>query len=171
MKYVLGGLASLALLLVVVAAFALAGGYNVAATEGHNGLTRWFLATVMRRSVASRATSVNAPTQFTSEQVAEGFSEFDEMCVTCHGAPGRDRGEVGKGLNPRPPKLAEAAKEWSTAELFWIVKHGVKMTGMPGFRTYAFRRTALGGGGFPEAASADQSGKVHRNETGVGQAP
>ena len=133
MKYVLGGLASLALLLVVVAAFALAGGYNVAATEEHNGLTRWFLATVMQRSVASRATSVNAPTQFTSEQVAEGFSEFDEMCVTCHGAPGRERGEVGKGLNPRPPKLAEAAKEWSTAELFWIVKHGVKMTGMPAF--------------------------------------
>jgi hypothetical protein len=27
----------------------------------------------------------------------------------------------------------EAAKEWSTAELFWIVKHGVKMTGMPAF--------------------------------------
>ena len=119
MKYVLGGLASLALLLVVVAAFALAGGYNVAATEGHNGLTRWFLATVMRRSVASRATSVNAPTQFTSEQVAEGFSEFDEMCVTCHGAPGRDRGEVGKGLNPRPPKLAEAAKEWSTPQSYF----------------------------------------------------
>lgn len=133
MKYLVGGLASLALLLVAASAFIFMGGYNVAATDAHSGLTRWFLATAKRRSVATRATSVNAPTQFTTEQIADGFSEFDEMCVACHGAPGRDRGEAGKGLNPRPPNLAEAAKEWSAAELFWIVKHGVKMTGMPAF--------------------------------------
>jgi mono/diheme cytochrome c family protein len=133
MKYVIGGLASLALLIVAAAVFAFFGGYNVAATDTHNGLTQWFLATAMRRSVTTRATSVNAPAQFSSEQIADGFSEYDEMCVTCHGAPGRDRGEAGKGLNPRPPDLAKTAQDWSTGELFWIVKHGVKMTGMPAF--------------------------------------
>jgi mono/diheme cytochrome c family protein len=87
----------------------------------------------MRHSVAARAATVNAPMQFTGKQVADGFSEFDGMCVACHGAPGVERGEVGKGLNPRPPDLAKASESWSTAELFWIVKHGVKMTGMPAF--------------------------------------
>jgi mono/diheme cytochrome c family protein len=133
MKYAVGGLISIALLLLAASVFALAGGYNVAATDAHNAFTHWFLMTTTRRSVAIRAASVNAPAQFTSQQVADGFSEFDEMCVACHGAPGKERGEVGKGLNPRPPNLAKAAKEWTAAELFWIVKHGIKMTGMPAF--------------------------------------
>jgi mono/diheme cytochrome c family protein len=132
-KYLIGGVATLGLLLGAAAATVFAGGYNVAATDQHFGLTRWLLATTMRHSVAARSSTVNAPTQFTDKQVADGFSEFDEMCVACHGGPGVERGEVGKGLNPRPPDLAKASENWSTAELFWIVKHGVKMTGMPAF--------------------------------------
>src|SRR2546423_13483863 len=53
------------------------------------------------------------------------------MCVQCHGAPGRDPGIVGKGLRPPPPVLSEAVRPWDRAELFWIVKNGIKMTGMP----------------------------------------
>jgi mono/diheme cytochrome c family protein len=55
------------------------------------------------------------------------------MCAACHGAPGKERGEIGKGLNPSPPNLAEVASSWSSAELFWILKNGIKMTGMPAF--------------------------------------
>lgn len=51
----------------------------------------------------------------------------------CHGAPGVEPSEAGKGLQPDLPDLAEAVKEWAPAKLFWIVKHGVKMTGTPGF--------------------------------------
>ena len=67
------------------------------------------------------------------DSVLMGASHYGEMCVTCHGAPGVDRDEIGEGLNPRPPKLDRAAKSWSEGQLFWIVKHGVRMTGMPGF--------------------------------------
>jgi hypothetical protein len=55
------------------------------------------------------------------------------MCVACHGAPGKERDEVGRGLMPQPPALAKTAPTWSNGELFWILKHGVKMTGMPAF--------------------------------------
>src|SRR5207248_10259049 len=46
-------------------------------------------------------------------------------------APGKERGEVGQGLNPRPPSLSDAAPGWTPSELFWIVKNGIRMTGMP----------------------------------------
>ena len=69
----------------------------------------------------------------TEELAVRGFADFDEMCVTCHGAPGKERSEIGKGLNPPPPDLATAARRWSDAELFWIIKNGVRMTGMPAF--------------------------------------
>lgn len=58
---------------------------------------------------------------------------FDDMCVQCHGAPGKDPSIVGKGLNPPPPWLPGTVQRWTRAELFWIVKNGVKMTGMPAF--------------------------------------
>jgi mono/diheme cytochrome c family protein len=38
---------------------------------------------------------------------------------------------MGRGLRPQPPPLADVVPEWSTAELFWIAKHGIRMTGMP----------------------------------------
>lgn len=87
----------------------------------------------MRNSVANRATQVGKPMPVTEELAVRGFADFDEMCVTCHGAPGKERGEIGRGLNPRPPDLATAARRWSDAELFWIIKNGVRMTGMPAF--------------------------------------
>ena len=119
--------------ILVGASLVLIGAYNVAATHPHTQLTRWLLYTAMQRSVSLRASSINAPAQFTPEQVKDGFSEFSEMCVTCHGAPGKERGEIGKGLNPPPPDLARVASTWSSAEVFWIVKNGIKMTGMPAF--------------------------------------
>jgi len=65
----------------------------------------------------------------------EGFEHFDEMCTICHGAPGVEQSEIGKGLNPRAPDLSHAATKWAPHQLFWIVKHGIKMTGTPSFGT------------------------------------
>jgi mono/diheme cytochrome c family protein len=62
-----------------------------------------------------------------------GFAHYKEMCVTCHGAPGVQPDETGKGLYPKPPDLAKSIKGWTPAQLFWITKNGIKMTGMPSF--------------------------------------
>jgi mono/diheme cytochrome c family protein len=53
------------------------------------------------------------------------------MCVGCHGAPGVDPAELRDGLNPEPPLLAEHAGHLPLNEVFWVIKHGVRMTGMP----------------------------------------
>jgi hypothetical protein len=53
------------------------------------------------------------------------------MCKSCHGAPGYPAEAVGKGMNPPPPDLKESASEMTPAELFWVTKQGIKMTGMP----------------------------------------
>lgn len=106
---------------------------DVAATGSHTGLTDWVLGTTMERSVRARAARVGEPMAVDSALLVHGFEHYDAMCVDCHGAPGVDRGEFGQGLNPEPPDLAEESHEWSDRELFWITKHGVKMTGMPAF--------------------------------------
>lgn len=124
-----------ALLLLVVGglAFIYSGVYNVAATDAHLGIVQWALGTTMDRSVAARAGDVPEPPPTDSAMLANGFHHFREMCVVCHGAPGVERGELGKGMNPEPPELSEEAAEFSPRELFWITKHGIKMAGMPAF--------------------------------------
>src|SRR3546814_17730570 len=88
------------------------------------------LDTAKHRSVKVQADDVQITTQFTDGQIRRGFEHFRKTCVACHGAPGVERTEMGKGLRPQPPPLAHVVAEWSTEELFWIVKHCLRLTGM-----------------------------------------
>jgi mono/diheme cytochrome c family protein len=44
-----------------------------------------------------------------------------------------EREEWASGMRPRPPELVEVAGEWEAREVFWIAKHGIKLSGMPAF--------------------------------------
>jgi mono/diheme cytochrome c family protein len=66
-----------------------------------------------------------------------GTEHFAAHCAVCHGAPGVPKGDIAHGLYPQPPNLAEAAKRYSPGELFWIVKHGIKMSGMPAWADHS----------------------------------
>ncbi len=104
---------------------------NVAATEPHSPLTEFILGTTMDNSVRYHAQGISTPSLEDPAMITEGFSHYREMCVACHLAPGVDSTELHKGLMPEPPDLKDAAEEWKPAELFWVIKNGVKMTGMP----------------------------------------
>jgi mono/diheme cytochrome c family protein len=113
--------------------FVYSGVYNVAATRPHSGAERWFLRTLMERSVRGHADEVPAAPAESEELLAAGFHHYDEMCATCHGAPGIDRSEIGEGIEPEPPDLAEVADRWTLPETYWITSQGIKMAGMPAF--------------------------------------
>jgi mono/diheme cytochrome c family protein len=81
--------------------------------------------------MARRAQAVSVPRLDDERRRLAGAGDYDAMCAGCHGAPGREPGAVGKGLNPAPPDLAESASHLTDAELFWVTKHGIRMTGMP----------------------------------------
>ena len=104
---------------------------NVAATNPHNPLTNYVLSTTMDNSVHFHAKGITAPPLDDAQMIMDGFRHYREMCVGCHLAPGINATEIRKGLMPEPPKLQEAVEEWKPAELFWVIKNGVKMTGMP----------------------------------------
>lgn len=126
-------LAALILFVLGALAFIYSGLYNVAATEAHLGPVRWILNTTQVKSVEARANGVPDPPPIDPLMLEEGFRHFREMCVVCHGAPGVERGELGKGMNPTPPELQVMAQRYSARELFWIMKNGLKMAGMPAF--------------------------------------
>lgn len=120
-------------LLMAALLFIYSGLFDVAASTPDNGLVHWVLETTRERSVARRMKSVEVPPLTDPALVQTGFLHYQENCVTCHGAPGVEASEIGQGLNPYPPELASEAGEANPRELFWIVKNGIKMTGMPSF--------------------------------------
>lgn len=109
------------------------GAYNVAATEAHWPVTRWAFNTLQDHSVSERAASIEGTPPRDSAALAHGFEHFHSMCVQCHGAPGLDRGEIGEGMRPLPPRLEEKADEWTDGELFWMIRNGIRLAGMPAF--------------------------------------
>jgi mono/diheme cytochrome c family protein len=118
--------------IVVAGAIAIyAGVYNFAADIPHTPPVYWFLETARERSIAMRAADIAVPVDLDdSRRIVSGAGQYAEMCAGCHLAPGMKRTEISRGLYPRAPELRR--KRHSTpAQDFWVVKHGVKMTGMP----------------------------------------
>src|SRR5437588_9762606 len=113
-------------------AFIYSGSYYVGADRPHWAVTAWLLNTALERSIDEHAEGIAVPPGLDDQaKIAEGAGQFARHCVACHGAPGVRAGEVANGLYPRPPNLKTVAASESPAELFWIVKHGIKMSGMP----------------------------------------
>jgi mono/diheme cytochrome c family protein len=133
LSFAAGVVATLAVAAGIVLAVAYSGGYNIAATEEHASFTRWVFDTTFRRSIESRAAAVTAPADMSAALVATGAREYKEYCQHCHAGPGVERAPWASGMRPRPPHLTEAAAHWEMAEVFWLAKHGAKMTGMPAF--------------------------------------
>jgi mono/diheme cytochrome c family protein len=129
---------TLVILLVVLAlvgiAFIYSGIYDVAASTPDNGLIKAILQTTSGRSIERRAEGIKPPPNLDDpKRVQTGLVHYHEMCTTCHGAPGVKISEIGQGLNPYPPELAAQTAGDEAGETFWIVKNGIKMTGMPAF--------------------------------------
>ncbi len=115
-------------------AFVYSGIYNVSAMTPHTRLIAWTVHQVYEHSVDRRAAAIDMPTDLEADAaVHSGAKLYDATCVACHGAPGRPLGPVGTGINPQAPALLSASRKNQPKPLFWVVKNGVKMTGMPAF--------------------------------------
>ncbi|HYS46738.1 MAG TPA: cytochrome c [Rhizomicrobium sp.] len=122
-------LAGLAILL-LLGAIALLGGYNVAADAPHTRPVAWFLQTARDRSITAQAKDVVVPADLGSAaRIVAGAGLYNEMCSGCHLGPGLEPSEISHGLYPRAPELRRGSP-LSPAEEFWVIKHGIKMTGM-----------------------------------------
>lgn len=118
-------------LLVGALLFAWSGVYNVAATKGHWPITRWFLQFALENSVETHSMGIAIPELDDAQLVLKGAGHFETGCAPCHSAPGRPRSPIILGMTPVAPELGPTIHQWQPAELFWIVRHGLKYTAMP----------------------------------------
>lgn len=116
---------------IVIGYFA-SGSFNIAAyQEDHIDSMHSFMAQVRDASIGEHAAKVVVPDLEKTASLSAGAVAYDSMCVMCHAAPGKERSFVGKGLFPKPPEISHIASKYSRQEIFWTLKNGLQMTGMP----------------------------------------
>ncbi|HNN93896.1 MAG TPA: cytochrome c [Pseudomonadota bacterium] len=132
-KKILAGIGTLGLAAALLFLTLYSGVISVAGTDQHTPPVRWLLKTTMERSVRAHARQVQIPAGINlrdRELAQRGYGHYQVACTPCHGAPGQGPAPW-MVINPQAPLLVETADKWSDAELFYITKHGIKMTGMP----------------------------------------
>ena len=93
------------------------------------------LARAMRRwatpaGVRQRSNPVQA-TPAVNEQALQNFADH---CATCHANDGSGNTEIGRGLYPKVPDMRGARTQALTdGEIFSIIEHGIRLSGMPGW--------------------------------------
>lgn len=139
--------------LVIIAVIALMGGglflysgiYPMGADVPHNRLTYWLLETLRERSVARASRDIEVPDDLNaSERLLAGGADYNDMCAGCHLKPGKTKSDFTLGLYPAPPNLTLTGDEHghehaddtdnddeAVKRQFWIIKHGIKASGMP----------------------------------------
>ncbi len=111
--------------------FAASGIMPITASSGHWPITEWLLNFAMSRSVSTHSVGIKAPELNDEDLVLKGAGHYETGCFPCHGSPVLEEPRIARAMTPHPPYLPPEIHQWEPVELFYIVKHGVKFTGMP----------------------------------------
>jgi cytochrome c553 len=103
----------------------------IKASSGHWAITARFLDFAKLRSVATYSLGIRTPSLNDEAMVIRGASHYETGCYPCHGGPGGGVPPVMAAMTPHPPQLTDGLSRYKPEELFFIVKHGIKFTGMP----------------------------------------
>ena len=135
MKVFAGFISAIVVIIAGITGFVFSGIYNVSAMVPHWSITSDILEEARDQSISYHSKDIDVPLLNDHKMEEAGFHHFQDTCRFCHGAPGVVRDEFAQGLYPSPPDLAssDVLQEMNDAEIFWIVKNGLKMTGMPAF--------------------------------------
>jgi len=117
--------------LLIIGVFVWSGIYNIGADDTHTRPVYTLLQTLRDRSITARARELHPPPNLDDPAlILRGAGNYDAMCSGCHLAPGMEATELSKGLYPSPPNLSKADVA-DPSHHFWVIKHGIKASGMP----------------------------------------
>lgn len=119
---------------VTAAVVVYSGAYDISATRQHWQPTHSLMEVAMRQSVRRQARGIDEPALSDPQMALRGAATYQAKCVQCHGAPGVAQSDIGLSMQPLPGPLVDAQQHWKPRELYWVVRHGIKMTGMPAWQ-------------------------------------
>ena len=135
-RFLLGFVTAFVLLAVLVVGVVWLGLAPVATASTPLPFEETLAMTAVHKAVA-REMPKAVPLPASEENFMAGAHTYRAHCAVCHGLPGQPQTAIAKGEFPKPPELfaKEGVTDDPPGETFWKVANGIRLTGMPGFKT------------------------------------
>jgi mono/diheme cytochrome c family protein len=130
-KVLLGAVLILAILLLAALGIARLGLIPVSADGPHSNLEARIMPTVLHASVVRHASGETNPVSLDEDNLKAGVDTYKAMCATCHSKPDGEASVYGQSFYPPAPQLPKGMSQYTDSQLFWVIKHGIRNTGMP----------------------------------------
>ena len=129
--FLLGVLAAVGCMAAGGAVFLYFGLLNFSADQQPSEFERGLAMSAVDASVARRSPPERSTPQSSEADLLEGMKLYKTNCSVCHGDPGTPERVLGKSFNPPVPQFMTEAADMPANQNFYIIKHGLRWTGMP----------------------------------------
>lgn len=130
-KVLLGAVLMLVILVLSALAVMRLGLMPVSADGTHSSLEARIMPAVLHASIVRHASGDTNPVSVSEESLKTGVSTYKAMCARCHSTPGGNPSIYGQSFYPPAPQLLGPVSNYTASQLFWLIKHGIRNTGMP----------------------------------------
>jgi len=130
-KVLLGAVLILTILLLAALAITRLGLMPVSADGPHSRLEARIMPAVLHASIVRHASGETNPLPLNEDNLKAGVDTYKAMCARCHSTPGGNPSVYGQSFYPPAPQLAKGMAQYTDSQLFWLIKHGIRNTGMP----------------------------------------
>ena len=129
--FILGVVVTLVAIVCVVFLVSTFGLYPIGADNPPSGVERLLAGRAMDVYADRHKPAGDNPVQLSLANLTEGAKEYEEHCALCHGGAKAKISPMQDKFNPPAPQLINRIPDDEPSWLFWVTKHGVRMTGMP----------------------------------------
>jgi len=130
-KVLFGAVLILAILLLGALAITRLGLMPVSADGAHSRLEARIMPAVLHAAIVRKASGETNPIPLNEDNLKAGIDTYKAMCARCHSTPGGNPSIYGQSFYPPAPQLPAGMYPYTDAQLFWVIKHGIRNTGMP----------------------------------------
>lgn len=138
--FVVGFLVAIVFSAIAGFAFLRLGMMNPRADMPVNAMERGMAMPSLDASIERRAPELKNPVALTDSNLAAGMRLYQANCSVCHGDIRQPHAKLADTLYPRPPQFVEDAADMPANQNFYIIQHGIRMSGMPGWKNVMSER-------------------------------
>lgn len=129
------GIVAAALIGAAAVYWLVSGGMAAGQDAGPMPLERWAAKRALRATMRREASNLKSPLRPDDGDLAAGAALFVAHCQVCHGGPDGVASAIARGLTPEAPQFAkDGVEDDPEGTIYWKIAHGIRFTGMPGFR-------------------------------------
>ncbi len=130
-KVLLGAVLMLAILLLAAFAIMELGLMPVCADGPHSNLEARIMPAVLHASISRHAPRETNPVRLNEDNLKAAVDTYKAVCARCHSSGEGKASVYGQSFYPPAPQLPAGMAQYTESQLFWVIKHGIRNTGMP----------------------------------------